>query len=1073
MSKMFGLFCAMLFLTATANAASISADMPAGGNEAEFYAPGIINPAEGTVELTAVPSRPGSEFQNEWYFAFGLTPGQSLKQGNNTLLGIYTPSGENKMTGFSAVARIGNNRYSAENKNSDFLKPGIPVNIALTWGKAGLLLYVDGKLYTKGPFPKDGVLGPMPALFKLGTDSPFNVRAAKISVRQLPPEMLTATPAKNFAQTGDTSFLWGKEKNAEYFVTAFSNKISPVLMPVWRLADSMAPAGENAAITLAGLNLSGTPATYKISISAKNFEGASAGTANQEITLPPAAKFIEQPAALPVKSAGFYNLDIKITGPDGHSADWKSTYMLYPAEDKTVRDGKFADYMGHHMLESPEVLSKLGIRWSRSWDCGRYFLWQDVQPLPGVFDWTNADRGVAMAVKNKINILGVLGYPPMWAAERPDSSKMTHEQSYMSGRWKPRSVEEWSNYVYQTVSRYKGQVKYWEIYNEVDFHPPGMPATFSGTTQEYFELVKAAWNAARKADPEAKILLGGFSTLPVCDVNMPYDLLKMGAAKYSDILSMHSYQGVIGVDKLRNAVKAASPAMGLWQTEQSWFQIEDPRKQAELTAAIQFWFVEKGFDKYFNFGTYVFTNRHTRSPEPLLQTLAAIQNQLRKCDTFTGVLPDAAVRDFDVKHSFKRTDGNYFTAIGKVDAKTILRLSGDIISAEDMFGRELKITRDGSASVLPPTDIALIVSKTPLKVLGAKYQIKAPCLNPGFEDISGDSTGGLKGLIVNNWTFREKTYDKGGEILLDQRARTGKYALKISASGQGRVYAFFETLGLAAGKYTFSAWLKSANGKPATAYFSMFDTVGKSIETRKISSVSTSEYTKYTAEFEFKKRPEGNVMFIIGTGLDKEQGSILCDDVELEKQPLMLPASTENIKISNPDGNLIFKSGKLEADLQNMVSRIGGTQTIGGVTVEVSRTPAVLSGGSEWSGTAGKTFRIPLAGQYSKIAFLVGAMFVPAKSSAVFGTINITYSDGSTAVFNLENNKNIRDWWLAAVPGGIAPDLSFADASLQEFGLFMPIWNNPAPEKAITAVELKADTAGLLCLAAVIAEKKQ
>ena len=119
------------------------------------------------------------------------------------------------------------------------------------------------------------------------------------------------------------------------------------------------------------------------------------------------------------------------------------------------------------------------------------------------------------------------------------------------------------------------------------------------------------------------------------------------------------------------------------------------------------------------------------------------------------------------------------------------------------------------------------------------------------------------------------------------------------------------------------------------------------------------------------------------------------------------------------------------------------------------------------------TFRIPLAGQYSKIAFLVGAMFVPAKSSAVFGTINITYSDGSTAVFNLENNKNIRDWWLAAVPGGIAPDLSFADASLQEFGLFMPIWNNPAPEKAITAVELKADTAGLLCLAAVIAEKKQ
>lgn len=1073
MSKMFGLFCAMFFLTATANSASISSDMPAGGSDAEYYAPGIINPVEGTVELTVVPSRPGSEFQNEWYFAFGITPAQSLKQGNNTLLGIYTPSGENKMTGFSAVARIGDSRYSAENKNSDFLKPGIPVNIALSWGKAGLLLYVDGKLYARGPFPKDGALKPMPALFKLGTDSPFNVRAAKISTRQLPPDEIAKTSSNVFLQAVDTSFLWSKGNAAEYFITDFSRKSSPVLMPVWRLADAMAPAGRNAAVTLAGLNLAGAAATYKISISAKTFEGAYAGTANQEITLPPAAKFIEQSVALPVKSAGFYNLDIKITGPDGRSAGWKSTYMLYPAEDKAVRDGKFADYMGHHMLESPEVLNKLGIRWSRSWDSGRYFLWQDVEPMPGVFDWTNADQGVAGAVKNRINILGVLGYPPMWAAEKPESSKMTHVQAYMSGRWKPRSVKEWENYVYQTVSRYKGQVKYWEIYNEVDFHPPGMPATFSGTTQEYFELVKAAWNAAKKADPEAKILLGGFSTLPVCDVNMPYDLLKMGAAKYSDILSMHSYQGVIGVDKLRQAVKAASPAMGLWQTEQSWFQIEDPRKQAELTAAIQFWFVEKGFEKYFNFGTYVFTNRHTRSPEPLLQTLAAVQNQLRKCDTFLGALPEAAVRDFDVKHSFKRTDGAYFTAIGKVDAKTILRLSGEVISAEDMFGRELKITRDGSSTTLPPADIALIVSKTPLKVSSAKYQTKAPCLNPGFEDISGDSTGGLKGLIVNNWTFRATTYDKGGEILPDQRARTGKYALKISASGQGRVYAFFETLGLAAGKYTFSAWLKSADGKPATAYFSMFDTVGKSIEIRKIAGVATAEYIKYTAEFELKKRPEGNVMFIIGTGLDKEHGSILCDDVELAKQPMMRPELTENVKISNPDGQLLFKSGKLEADLQNMIARVGGSQTIGGVTVEVSRSPVVLSGSGEWKGTAGRTFRIPLAGYYSKIALLVGAMYVPAQGSLVFGTMNITYRDGSTAVFRLENNRNIRDWWLAAIPGGIAPDLSFADASLQEFGLFMPVWNNPSPEKEVTAVELKADTDGLLCLAAAIAEKKQ
>ena len=877
MKKMYVLFIAMLLLTTTAGAASITRDVPDSGNEAEYYTPGIINPAEGTIELTALPSRPGSEFQNDWYFAFGLTPGQPIK-GNN-LLALYTPSGEHGFCGISAVARIDDKTYMAVNKNQDFLKPGVPVNLALSWGKAGVLIYVDGKIYAKGPFPKDGVLRPMSAFFRIGTDSPFNIQAAKISTIQLPPDKFTANPVKDFVQTSDTSFLLRKGKHAEYFSTNYAGKHFSALMPAWRLTTAMSPADEKSEITLIGLNVSSSPVTYKIKIDAKNLEGADAGSISKDITLSATNKFAEQQVQLPVKAPGFYNLNIAITSPDGRTTGWKSTYMIYPANEKNVKDGKFAGYIGHNMLENPEVLNKLGIRWGRAWNEGAdYFLWYNIEPQKGIFDWTYADKAVAKATKNGVNILGVLGYPPLWAAVNPQYAKIPHGLAYMSGRWKPRSVEEWESYVYQTVSRYKGQVKYWEIYNEVDFHPPGMPATFSGSTSEYFELLKGAWNAAKKADPECKILISGFSTVSVCDVNMPFDLLKMGAAKYIDIFSIHSYQGVLGVDKLRQAINAASPGMPFWQTEQMWHEAT-PARQPELTAAIQFWFIEKQFERYFNFGLNFFSSRYTNSPEVVLLTLAAVQNHLRKCDSFIGTISDSKILEFDVKHSFKRTDGNYFTAIGKSDTKSDLQLSGDIISVEDIFGRELTITRNGTISILPQSSIVYIVSKTPLKIVDAKYIAKGLVGNPGFEDIYGDALGGLKGLVVSDW----KLNAQGGEIILDNNARSGKYALKLtSSSGPKGALASIETRDIVPGKYLISAWIKSGKDKPAGASFAMLDINSKRYVSKKIPGVSPDKYTKYSAEFELKSRPEGIVKFYVAAEPDS---SILCDDVDLIKLP--------------------------------------------------------------------------------------------------------------------------------------------------------------------------------------------
>ncbi len=1061
MKKLSALGIAVVLFSVSVNAAPISGTVPESGNDAEFYTPGIINPEQGTIEATALPTRPGSEFQNETYAVFAITPGQPIK-GNN-LMALYTPAGSDGITGFTALVRIGGKTYYANGKNQDFIKTGIPVNVALSWGNAGLLIYLNGKIFAKGNYPKNDMLSPIPALFRLGIDSPFNIQAAKISTVQLPAEKLNADPEKPFVPDTDTSFLLQKGKIGKYFSSNYTGKDFSALMPVWRLESAMSPAGKNGEITLVGLNLSPSPVTYKVKVETVNSDGGDPRSISTDKTLSLSHAFAEQTLQLPVLDTGFYNLNISITDPKGQTAVWKSTYMIYPANEENIKDGKFAGYMGHHLLEKPEALQKIGILWSRAWEGARYFLWYNIEPQKGVFDYTKADNAVENATRHGVNILGLLGNPPLWAAENPQYKNNPHPLSHMCGRWKPRNVEEWGNYVYNVVSRYKGKVKYWEIYNEVDFHPPASTGSFSGTTQDYFELLKAAWNAAKKADPDCKILISGFSTVGSSDVNMPYDLIKMGATKYVDIFSLHSYQALVGVDKLRKACSAVAPDMPFWQTEQGWFMISDMKKRCDMTAAIQFWFIEKQYEKYFNFGSD-FANRYTCSPEMVLLTLATVQNNLRKCESFTGTLPDAKIRDFDVKHSFRRTDGNYFTAIGKTDTQTELHLSGDIIRAEDILGRNIPLVRSGEKTILPKGNIVFIVSKTPLKIVDVKMTVATIVSNPGFENVSGDSMGGIKGLIICDWQINKKD---GGEILPDNDAHSGKYAVKLSSSAGKRVSISLEARALVPGKYIFSAWLKSAGDKASTATFSMSDLIAKIYVSKKFAAVSAGKYTKYTAEFELKNRPEGVVKFYIGV----TDGSILCDDVELFKAPPLNNDVTENIKIENVSRQLNFKADKKEIDLQNMISRIGGKQTIAGATVNVSQLPIVLSGNNGWNGITGKNINLPISGYYSKIAFLVGAMHIQKNGTPVLGTINITFKDGSGAVINLENNKNIRDWYMPAVPGGIAPDITFSDDALKEYGLFLCVWNNPAAQKEIASVNMTAETTGLLCLAAVIVEK--
>lgn len=161
------------------------------------------------------------------------------------------------------------------------------------------------------------------------------------------------------------------------------------------------------------------------------------------------------------------------------------------------------------------------------------FLWEDIEPRPGEFDFAKYDNIVALLGKNNINILGILGYSACWA----------------SGKWNepPRDYKLFVNYAAKVIQHYIGKVTYWEIWNEPD------SSTYWANQdglKSYVRLLKEVYLAAKQANPACRILNGGLAN-GLASVNHLYD---NGAKDYFDILNIHYFASPL----YRNAIKAVA-----------------------------------------------------------------------------------------------------------------------------------------------------------------------------------------------------------------------------------------------------------------------------------------------------------------------------------------------------------------------------------------------------------------------------------------------------------------------------------------------------------------------------------
>ncbi|MDQ2997302.1 MAG: hypothetical protein M3R61_09645 [Chloroflexota bacterium] len=207
---------------------------------------------------------------------------------------------------------------------------------------------------------------------------------------------------------------------------------------------------------------------------------------------------------------------------------------MVTAVGNRVRADEIDTYVG--------LMREAGVQWSRE-----EIFWDKVQREPnGPFQWSGDGSGfydyehsIGAQYAAGIRILGLLDYNPAWFKGKNPPPEA----------W----IKDWGDYVYQTVAHFGrgGAIKHWEIWNEPNLSVSGYESGLY-RIEDYARVLSVARDAAKAADPEAVIVLGGMAAVwsyPPSPTTYDYfdyrDALgKLGAWSSFDVLAIQLPIGI-------------------------------------------------------------------------------------------------------------------------------------------------------------------------------------------------------------------------------------------------------------------------------------------------------------------------------------------------------------------------------------------------------------------------------------------------------------------------------------------------------------------------------------------------
>jgi hypothetical protein len=189
----------------------------------------------------------------------------------------------------------------------------------------------------------------------------------------------------------------------------------------------------------------------------------------------------------------------------------------------------------------------IGVKWIRY--SGKSMAWGIVERTKGVYDWSLCDGLFSETSKNGIHsFITVRSFNP-W-----DQTTQKMEKGKFLKPKAPTDMANFLKFLAKAVERYDGDgvddapgspvVNYWQIENEVD-------GNFWGDTPEsYAKLLKAAYQTIKKANPRAKVVIAGASTVEGFDrfyvpvLKELQNIADKRGDRYFDIFDLHWYGNV-------------------------------------------------------------------------------------------------------------------------------------------------------------------------------------------------------------------------------------------------------------------------------------------------------------------------------------------------------------------------------------------------------------------------------------------------------------------------------------------------------------------------------------------------
>lgn len=248
-----------------------------------------------------------------------------------------------------------------------------------------------------------------------------------------------------------------------------------------------------------------------------------------------------------------------------------------------------------------KALIDLGVRWLR--DGVR---WAYLEPKEGDCSWAEQDNVVKVANQYGINLLLVNPEVPDWV-------------------WK-KNRQERKDAVYEfykaLATRYKGKVRYYEIFNEPNlsgmFFPEGKSEKDADYVSTYLDFLAAANKAVHEADSSAVVVLGGLAEPEYAWLNpaaFMKQLYELGGKDCFDVFAYHPYASGGGFKKKAEAIRAALTLYGdsdkpIWFNElgansaQGQVGLMKQMKNEINAVPAWFWFSLRDFDSSGEGGKY-------------------------------------------------------------------------------------------------------------------------------------------------------------------------------------------------------------------------------------------------------------------------------------------------------------------------------------------------------------------------------------------------------------------------------------------------------------------------------------